>query len=242
MMFQIAPGKPELVRLAELAATATRRCRHRARSADGSAVPMKDGIAAAVRNQRSASSGRRWRGCPATARRRSCRWRRGSTRTARRPRQGRPARPDARAAAIAAALGGPAARAASATPQRRDVVLPMGATQDDFDRCWRSAPRIPSLRAAANGVPKWNGRALSQPSSRPGAGADHDDGTRRSMRSARRAAAATSRTSAARIICSTRALAQGLRGILMPSPTSPRRPTLDELAGQAPPSPAAARR
>jgi hypothetical protein len=164
MMFQIAPAKPELIRLAELSAAADPAVRSAVREAsDGAAVPMKEGIAARIRYTAQKDYGAalaRLPGDRASAIAQVATWIYAHRAAA----AGKADRVDDALIrqSIAAALGGTGAKGGFGRRNGAAVVLPMGSTQDDFDRLFMLA-RPEDFRAAANGVPKWsNTRDLSE--------------------------------------------------------------------------------
>jgi hypothetical protein len=163
MMRQIAPTKPELARLAEMAASANPAVKQLVReAADGAAQPLKDGTFGRSTIWRARPSARRWRAFPATAARRSSRSRRGSTRTAARRERQEAARGTSDIAnrqprGRVGGAGGKGGMAARATARR---VLPTGVSQSDFDGTLLTVAGPDDFRAAANGVPQWDGRDM----------------------------------------------------------------------------------
>jgi hypothetical protein len=165
MMFQIAPTDPKLVRLAELSANRDPAVQSIVREAmDGSAVPMKDGVATRVRNIAQHDYG------PALSRlsgdRQAAVLQVATLVYAHRAAAGGKADTfdDGMArASIEGALGGANGKGGMGNRNGASVVLPMGVTQDDFDRVLAMGTAKPeTVRAAANGVPTWQGRALHQ--------------------------------------------------------------------------------
>jgi hypothetical protein len=162
MMAQIAPNKPELIRLAELSANPDPAVRSLVREAsDGSAVPTREGTAGAVKGLMEREFGAalaRMPGDRQAAIAQVATWI-----TAHRLAAGGKADrfdPDVARSSIAAALGGTGAKGGLGTRNGAVVVLPMGTTQDDFDRMFTlGTPH--DRRAASNGVPQWNGHDLT---------------------------------------------------------------------------------
>lgn len=163
MMYQIAPTKPELVRLAELGASRDPAVQAIVReAADGSAVPAKDGIAVAVRNLAQMNYG------PALARlpgdRASAILQVATWVYAHRAAQAGKANvfdPSLAQEAVGAALGGTGGKGGIGARHGEAVVLPMGSTQDDFDRLLAIGAQHPDVvRQAANGVPSWRDRDM----------------------------------------------------------------------------------
>jgi hypothetical protein len=163
MMFQIAPTKPELVRLAELGASRDPGVEAIVReAADGAAVPTKEGVAGAVRNLAQSAYG------PALARmpgdRQAAILQVATWVYAHRAAQAGKANvfgPGIAQQSIDAALGGTGGKGGIGKRNGGAVVLPMGSTQDDFDRVLALAAAHPDIiRQAANGVPQWGGRDM----------------------------------------------------------------------------------
>lgn len=165
MMFQIAPTKPELVRLAELSAAPDPAVKAIVReAADGSAVPTKEGVAAGVRSSAQREFGAAMARMPGD--RQAAILQVASWVYAHRAAAAGKANvfdPALAHDAINAALGGTASKGGIGNRNGAAVVLPMGATQDDFDRMLAMGAGHPeAVRQAANGVPKWlNGQDMT---------------------------------------------------------------------------------
>lgn len=156
MMFQIAPDKPSLVRLAELGASPDPAVRGLVQeAADGSAVPMKDGVAAAVKTMAQRTYGAALSRMPGDRQQailQVATWIYAHRAAA--AGKANVLDPALQEQSIQAALGGAAGKGGIGARNGAPVVLPMGATQDDLDRVFAmGTPQ--DFRAASNGVPKW---------------------------------------------------------------------------------------
>jgi hypothetical protein len=158
MMFQIAPTKPELVRLAELSASSDPGVKAIVReAADGSAVPMKDGVTSAIKATAQRDYGPAFARMPGDRQEailKTATWVYAHRAAASGHADQLSA--DLMHDSIAAALGGANGKGGLGRSNGAPVVLPMGASQDDFDRVMVMASPE-EFRSAANGVPKWNG-------------------------------------------------------------------------------------
>lgn len=159
MMFQIAPNKPELGRLAELAANKDPAVRSLVQEAsDGAAVPLKDGVPALIKNRLATDYGTavsRLDGDRQRAIVQVATWIYAHRAAA--AGKGNAFQPDIAKQSIEAALGGAGGKGGLGSRSGAPVVLPMGTTQDDFDRVLTmGAGHADLVRNAANGVPKWS--------------------------------------------------------------------------------------
>jgi hypothetical protein len=162
MIYQLAPSKPELSRLAELAASGDPAVKSLVREAsDGAAAPAKDGLGGQIKSVAMRDFG------PALARMPGDRMNSivqvATWIYAHRAAQSGKANvidPDLAHASISAALGGAGGKGGLGQRNGASVVLPMGATQNDFDRLL-AMPNPAQFRAAANGVPKWSNRDMT---------------------------------------------------------------------------------
>lgn len=161
MMRQIAPTRPELARLAELAASRDPAVKQLVREAqDGGSQPVRDGTFGqidALARQQLGGALARLPGDRRTAIARVATW----IYAHRAAEAGKTAFDrDLARSSIEAALGGAGGKGGIGRARNGETtVLPTGVGQSEYDDTWTLA-EPEDVRAAANGVPVWGGRSL----------------------------------------------------------------------------------